>query len=131
MAIAKSSERVVIHTSRESNERIRERTAKRIARLASEGQEAVERRFEQLETEWDIERVLELQSSALSLAGLLLAGARRQKRWLLLPAAVQGFMLQHAIEGWCPPIPALRWLGFRTQREIEEERQALLELEII
>jgi hypothetical protein len=30
-----------------------------------------------------------------------------------------------AVEGWCPPVPILRRLGFRTSYEIEEERQAL------
>jgi hypothetical protein len=29
------------------------------------------------------------------------------------------------VQGWCPPIPILRRLAFRTTYEIEEERQAL------
>jgi hypothetical protein len=33
--------------------------------------------------------------------------------------------LQHALQGWCPPVPVLRRLGYRTQPEIEEERCAL------
>jgi hypothetical protein len=33
-----------------------------------------------------------------------------------------GFMVQHALQGWCPPIALLRRLGVRTAREIEEER---------
>ena len=36
-----------------------------------------------------------------------------------------GFLFQHAVQGWCPPIPILRRLGFRTSYEIEEERAAL------
>jgi hypothetical protein len=35
------------------------------------------------------------------------------------------FPREHAVQGWCPPIPMLRRLGFRTSFEIEEERQAL------
>jgi hypothetical protein len=42
-----------------------------------------------------------------------------------LPAAVSGFLLQHAVQAWCPHIPVLRRLGFRTSFEIEQERQAL------
>lgn len=38
---------------------------------------------------------------------------------------VGGFLLQHALQGWCPPVPVLRRLGFRTQTEIDEERYAL------
>jgi hypothetical protein len=52
-------------------------------------------------------------------------GVLRGRRWLVLPALVTGFLFQHAVQGWCPPIPILRRLGFRTSYEIEEERQAL------
>jgi len=38
---------------------------------------------------------------------------------------VTAFLLQHAVQGWCPPLPVLRRLGFRTAREIEVERNAL------
>ncbi|HET9942578.1 MAG TPA: hypothetical protein VFR05_04515, partial [Terriglobia bacterium] len=34
-------------------------------------------------------------------------------------------LLQHAVQGWCPPVPLFRRLGIRTQREIDEERYAL------
>ena len=66
-------------------------------------------------------------SSVVSLYGLgrTLVGNRR---WLVLPLLVQGFYLQHQLEGWCPPLPVLRSLGFRTPHEIEEERRALLDL---
>ena len=74
--------------------------------------------------EWDIERVLVTNSSALSLIGLTL-GILGRRRWLLLPLVVQGFFLQHSIQGWCPPLPFLRRRGFRTQQEIEQERYAL------
>ena len=47
------------------------------------------------------------------------------KRWLALPALVTAFPFQHAIQGWCPPLPIPRRPGFRTASEIEQERQAL------
>ena len=47
------------------------------------------------------------------------------RRWYLLPAAVATFLLQHAVQGWCPPVGLFRRLGVRTQREIDEERYAL------
>jgi hypothetical protein len=40
-------------------------------------------------------------------------------------AVISGFLLQHAIQGWCSPLPVFRRLGFRTSYEIEQERQAL------
>ena len=35
------------------------------------------------------------------------------------------FLLQHAVQGWCPPVPFFRRRGVRTAREIEIERYAL------
>src|SRR5690625_7806825 len=36
-----------------------------------------------------------------------------------------GFLLQHSMQGWCPPLKLLRRSGCRTAREIETERYAL------
>jgi hypothetical protein len=47
------------------------------------------------------------------------------RRLLLLPLAVCEFLAQHALQGWCPPLPVFRRAGVRTQREIERERYAL------
>ncbi len=47
------------------------------------------------------------------------------RRWLLLPIAVQSFFMQHVIQGWCPPLPVFRRLGVRTADEINTERYAL------
>ncbi len=84
----------------------------------------IERRLQELDNEWDIERTLEANASALSLAGVALGGLV-DKRWLLLPAAVTGFLLQHALQGWCPPIIIFRKRGVRTSKEIDQERYAL------
>jgi hypothetical protein len=86
--------------------------------------EGINQRLEELDGEWDVERMLETGSSALTLAGLLL-GVARSRKWLLLSLTVQAFFAQHAVEGWCPPLPVLRRLGFRTDYEIEQERYAL------
>lgn len=43
----------------------------------------------------------------------------------LLPAAIATFLLRQARQGYCPPLPALRRLGLRTRREIDEECAAL------
>jgi hypothetical protein len=47
------------------------------------------------------------------------------RRWYLLAGVVAGFLLQHAVQGWCPPVPVFRRWGFRTAAEIDEERYAL------
>ena len=78
----------------------------------------------ELDREWDIERCLETAAPTFSLIGLAL-GATKDRRWFLLPAVVQTFFLQHALQGWCPPLPILRRFGFRTVAEIDRERYAL------
>ncbi|WP_225870696.1 hypothetical protein [Sphingobium sp. EP60837] len=81
-------------------------------------------RFQTLDREWDIERTLEANAAGIALLGLAL-GASVNPWFFALPAIVAGFLMQHALQGWCPPVPILRKLGFRTAREIEEERMAL------
>jgi hypothetical protein len=116
-------DRVRRNTSADLNREIREDANRRVEALRDDPDRIAER-LEALDAEWDIERMLGLGSSALSLAGIAL-GVRRSRRWLALPLAVQAFFLLHATQGWCPPLPLLRWLGFRSQQEIERERYTL------
>lgn len=81
-------------------------------------------RLAELDREWDIERALQATAAGVSLAGLLLT-ALADRRFIALPAMVAGFLGQHAVQGWCPPVPVLRRLGFRTPAEICEERCGL------
>lgn len=84
----------------------------------------IDRRLAELDREWDIERVLEANAASVSLLGLGLT-VTSGRHWLVLPIAVAAFLLQHAMQGWCPPLPVFRRLGIRTTREIEAERYAL------
>jgi hypothetical protein len=117
-------DRVPCNTAREINERIRRRTEESVQRAAEGGPQAIEQRLAELDREWDIERCVETLAPTFSLIGLFL-GATVSKKWLLMPAVVQSFFLQHALQGWCPPVPVLRRLGVRTAGEIDEERFAL------
>lgn len=111
-------------TSAEVNRTIRMEAEARIDEIASAGSESINRRLRELDREWDVERMLEANAATIGITGIVL-GATVDKRFLLLPAAVAGFLLQHALQGWCPPLPPFRKLGVRTAREIEEERHAL------
>lgn len=71
-----------------------------------------------------MERTLEANAASLMVAGVLLTVAVNL-RFLLIPAVVGGFLLQHALQGWCPPVPVFRRFGTRTQSEIDLERYAL------
>lgn len=117
-----SATRVPDATAPDVNRRIHEATERSVRHYAEHPQE-ISRRLLALDEEWDIERALETMASTLAFTGTVLAARRRG--WLVLPMVVTGFFLQHAIQGWCPPLPVLRRLGFRTRREIDEERFAL------
>ena len=122
--VPETSTRVTGHTAEHINASIRRQTEENIARTAAAGPEAISRRLAELDREWDIERALEANAASMALLGLGV-GAFFDHRWFVLPAVVAGFLLQHAVQGWCPPVPLFRRLGVRTQTEIDEERYAL------
>ena len=122
-----TTERVFQHTAEEINERIWRQTEENVSACAAAGREAVDRRLRELDHEWDIERTLEANAATVALIGLGL-GAFVDRRWFAFPAVVCGFLLQHAIQGWCPPLPVFRRFGVRTSTEIDQERYALKSL---
>jgi hypothetical protein len=122
--LATTKERVPQNTAEDINERIRHQTERSIYRAAVGGRAAIDRRLAELDEEWDIERCLETMASSFTLVGLTL-GLTKKRVLLLLPAVVQSFFLQHALQGWCPPLPLLRRFGIRTADEINQERYAL------
>lgn len=120
-----SADRVRRSTPEHINRDIDRQTDASIARLAGVDDALVERRIAELDREWDVERVLEVNASTLALTGLVL-GVTVDRRWLLLPGIVLPFLLQHGLQGWCPPLPVLRRLGVRTRGEIDREKYALM-----
>jgi hypothetical protein len=113
-------DRVRENTSEERNEKFDKQVLARINEYKDLSENEISFRLEDLRREWDIERALEVNASSLALAGVFL-GSFLNRRWLFLSALVGGFLLQHGIQGWCPPLPVLRALGFRTRQEIDEE----------
>jgi hypothetical protein len=122
-----TSERVSQNTCDAINAQIRRQTEANVARYASAGPAAIDRRLAELDNEWDVERYLETMAPTFTLFGMTL-GLTVNRKWFALPFLVQSFFLQHALQGWCPPIPFLRRLGVRTLSEIDEERYALKSL---
>jgi hypothetical protein len=121
--VAQTTRRVPDHTPARHNRRIESETAQRVRYYARNPRE-IDGRLRELDEEWDIERVLEANAATLALSGTLLA-AFVDRRFLALPAVVTFFLLQHAVQGWCPPVPFFRRRGVRTAREIDIERSAL------
>jgi hypothetical protein len=116
--------RVADNTADSVNQQIARQTEDNVRRVAAAGPEAIDRRLQELDQEWDIERCVETMAPSITLLGIGL-GLTVNRKWFLLPLVVQSFFLQHALQGWCPPIPVLRSLGVRTTDEIDQERTAL------
>jgi hypothetical protein len=124
MGHSNESDRVRANTSDEINQQIDRRITDSIAYYSGRSESEIARRINELEREWDMERLLETNASALAFAGLIL-GVTRSKKWLILPSIVLPFLFQHAVQGWCPPVPIFRRLSVRTREEIDREKYAL------
>lgn len=126
MELPSTNRRVVQHTSDRANRVIQERIQHALA-YYREHPDEIEQRIQQLDEEWDVERVLQANASSLVLAGGAL-GVLSNRKFLAIPMVVGAFLLQHALKGWCPPLPVLRRMGYRTAREIQQERSGLEEI---
>ena len=123
-----NNDRVRKNTADRVNRKIDARTEENVWKHQMQGFQSRNNRLEELDNEWDIERALEATSAMNVLVGVAL-GLTVNKKWLLLSTISAAFLVQHAIQGWCPPLPIFRRLGFRTPNEINQEKQALLDSE--
>jgi hypothetical protein len=89
-----TQERTGLHSPSAANQEIRARMRARVLDVAGK-LAAIEQRLAEIEQEWDVERTLQANAAAVSLAGLLLSAFNR--KWSLLPLIAAGFMLQHAV----------------------------------
>ena len=118
------ADRVRRSTSEARNRQIDRQTDSSIARYSRSDPAEIRKRIADLDREWDVERILEVNASTLALTGLVL-GLTVNRKWLALPGIVLPFLLQHGLQGWCPPLPLLRRMGVRTRGEIDREKYAL------
>lgn len=123
--LSSSQDRVRKSTSKSRNADIDRQIAENIDYYRSEPRHVIRERIHQLDAEWDIERTLELNAAVIAFTGIVLS-ATVSKKWLWLPAMVTTFLAQHAIQGWCPPLPLFRRLNFRTRKEIDKEKFGLM-----
>lgn len=123
MGLLTKGKRVERHTSNENLIKIEATTKNNISKYSSSSEE-ITKRVHSLEDEWDIERYLETNASIITLVSLVL-GLLVHRYFFILTFIVPTFLLQHALQGWCPPLPIFRKFGKRTKREIDIERHAL------
>ena len=96
-----------------------------ISKYINASKDDISNRIEQLE--WDTERVLEANASAIIFIGTVLGFL--VNAWLFLICGfISFYLLIHALEGRCPPLPLIRKLGVRTVYEICTEKMILKHL---
>ncbi|MDF2451866.1 MAG: hypothetical protein K0S26_1370 [Bacteroidota bacterium] len=92
-------ERVRKVTSDKSNSKIDQFIVENINKY-SVSSSTISKRIVELDKMWDIERILEINMSVISLTGIALS-IFVNVYWLILPCIVLLFFVQHAIQGWC------------------------------
>jgi hypothetical protein len=117
-------DRVRDNTADNVNAQIDAEMTARVKQYENRSADEITARIEELDAEWDMERLLETNASALALSGLVL-GMTHSRKWLIIPSIVLPFLFQHAVQGWCPPVPVFRRLGVRTRKEIDREKYML------
>lgn len=119
-----TTKRVAFHTCNKVNEDIRNRTLSCINTYKSSGEAVLSDKIQKLNREWDTERVLEAHAASVVLFSSIMGYKKKKCCWFLLTGAVGAFLLQHALQGWCPPLSIIRKLGVRTAEEINQEKTA-------
>jgi hypothetical protein len=122
-----TAKRVQMNTNDRVNNRIKKQTFENISKYMDKSNEEINDRLKELDAEWDIERVLETNAAGAVILSTIL-GFTVNKKCFLAAGVVGGFLLQHALQGWCPPVEVFRRLGVRTSSEINYEKEALKNL---
>ena len=118
-------DRVSHSTCQKVNRKIRNRTCMRLNFYQGRGKKALTERITELNREWDTERVLETNAASLVLVSSLVGFKKSKRCCFLITGTVGFFLLQHALQGWCPPLPVIRKLGVRTAEEISREKMVI------
>lgn len=123
MAQAMNRQRIVRY-SQETPERDPQDPIQQQIRYFSKHPEQINDRLKALDKEWDIERALGADASALFMVGNTL-GFICDKKLCLVPSTIGALLLQYAVQDCCPPEALLREMGMRSAEEIQAERRAL------
>lgn len=119
-----TTQRTERNTSQILERRFDEQLRGSISEYIGADRQALDRRMRELDSEWNIERVIETEAPAMIGLGIAL-GALSNRKWFALSAMAASMVLLHNVQGWYPLLPIFRRMGIRTQQEIENERMAL------
>ncbi|WP_331117429.1 hypothetical protein [Archangium sp.] len=119
-----STDAVRTHTADGVNRRIDERVEGCVRHMAEQDRAAISDYLNKLEREWDLNRVVSVAASTVTVLGLVL-GAKDGRGWRVVSGVAAGLLLQHGLLGFGPLAGLVRMLGVRTRKEIDLEKFAL------
>ena len=122
--VPSTSKRISKNTNNLINLRIRESTICNVNSYRT-NENKTKDRIKELDQEWDIERIVETNAASMILISSLSFFIINRNKCFLITTFISLFLLQHAIQGWCPSLPMLRRLGIRTEQEIQNEKFTL------
>jgi hypothetical protein len=120
-----TAKRVAGKTDSDLNTKIRNNIICMLKTYKEAGNDRISGRIRSLSREWDTERVLETNAASLILLSSLMGLITGKRCWAIVSGSVGAFLLTHALQGWCPPLPVIRRLGVRTTDEINNEKISL------
>ena len=123
-AMDNADDRVRGSSPKPLNSKVEQEIKEHLKEYSDAEYEAIDQRVNELENEWDVERALILTSASNVLVGMAL-GIFVNRKWFALSAISASFLLQHSLQGWCPPLPIFRKLGYRSRKEIDREKYAM------
>ena len=71
---------------------------------------------------------METNAASIILLSSILGFNKKEANYFILSGIVGFFLLMHALQGWCPPLPIIRKMGVRTAEEIYAEKSALKQI---
>lgn len=115
------------HTPDYINQQIERETEASVNYYKRQGKNEIQTRINELDHEWDTERLMKVNMASIAAISALLA-VRANRKWALLAGVSSAAIIQHALQGWTPAIAIFRKMGVRTVDEISREKKALQNL---
>ena len=122
--VQSTTERVDNNISQERREELDRQLKEAISKYQHADSQQIDRRLAELDQEWDIERVIEVEAPLMIGLGAGL-GLLHSPKWFGLSAVAASMVILHNTQGWYPLLPVFQRMGIRSQNDIEQERSAL------
>ncbi|MCI1960161.1 MAG: DUF2892 domain-containing protein [Clostridia bacterium] len=117
-----TTKKEAFYTCSKFNKKIRDDTINCINKYKDCDELTISEKLNNLNYEWDTERVLETNAATVVFLSSVLGLCKRRYCCFLLTGIIGICLLNHALFGWCPPLPIIRKMGVRTAEEINNEK---------